>query len=84
LIASCRTVAGWFTYSQLRGGVFGVPSLSFGDGVQQQHGSRWHVGVGGCGSFPPVRPVSGAVRGLDTRSFEELPNECAAIGPMII
>jgi hypothetical protein len=35
LIASCRTAAMWFTDSQLRGGIFGMPSLSFGDGMQQ-------------------------------------------------
>jgi hypothetical protein len=33
LIVSCRTAAGWFADCQLRGGVFGFPSLSFGDGA---------------------------------------------------
>jgi hypothetical protein len=47
LIPRCRTLAGWFTDSQLRGGVLGVPSLSFGDGVQQ-HGLGLNVGIGGA------------------------------------
>jgi hypothetical protein len=84
LIARCRTVAGWFTDSQLRGDVFGVPSLSFGDGVQQQHGPRWHVGIRGCRAFPHITPVLRAVRGPDTDSFEELPNKRAALGSVVI
>jgi hypothetical protein len=35
-------------------------------------------------AFPPVRPVLGAVRGLDTGLFEELPNEFAAFGAVVI
>jgi hypothetical protein len=77
-------VAGWFTDSQLRGGIFGFPPLSFGDGLQHQHGPWWHVGVGGCGAFPSVWSVLGAIRWLDTGSFEKLPNKRAALGPVII
>ena len=85
LIASCRTVAGWWSVrGELGGGVFGFPSLSFGDGVQEQHGSGWDVGVGGCGAFPLVGPVLGAVGGLDAGGFEELPNEFAAFGAVVI
>ena len=68
----------------MRGGVFGFPSLSFGDGVEEQQGSGWHVGVGGGGAFPLVWPVYGAVRGLDTGLLEELPNEFAAFGAVVI
>ena len=66
------------------GGVFGFPSLSFGDGVQQQDRSGWHVAISGCGAFPPVGPVLGAVAWLNACGFEELPNECAALGTVII
>jgi hypothetical protein len=68
----------------LGGGVFGFPSLSFGDGLQQQDGTGWDVGVGGCCAFPPVRPVFEAVAGLDARLLKELPNELAAFGAMVI
>jgi hypothetical protein len=61
-----------------------LPSLSFGDGVQEQDGPRWDVGVCGGGAFPLVWPVFGAVCGLDTGLFEELPNEFAAFGAVII
>ena len=54
------------------------------DSAQQQHGSGWNVGVGGSGAFPPVRPVLGAVGGLDAGGLEELPNEFAALGPVVI
>lgn len=66
------------------GGVFCVPSLSFGDGTQEQHGPGWDVGVGGCGAFPPVGPVLGAVCGLDAGLLEELPNEFAAFGAVVV
>jgi len=68
----------------LCGGVFGFPSLSFGDGVQQQNGSGWDVGVGGCGAFPLVGAVLGAVGGVDAGLLEELPNEFAAFGAVVI
>jgi hypothetical protein len=68
----------------LGGGVFGFPSLSFGDGMQQQHRSGWDVGVGRCGAFPQVWPVFGAVGGVDTGLLEELPNEFAAFGAVVI
>jgi hypothetical protein len=77
LIAGCRTVSvgWWLATGELGGGVFGFPSLSFSDGVQQQHRPGWHVGVGGCGAFPHVRTALGAVRGLNASCFEKLPNE---------
>src|SRR5947209_15850025 len=85
LIASCRTVVGWWVAGgELGGGVFGFPSLSFGDGAQEQHRARWYVGVCGAGSFPHVRPVVGTVGGLYAGLFQELPNECAAFGAVII
>jgi hypothetical protein len=86
LIAACRTlfVAWWAVGGELGGGVFGFPSLSFGDGVQQQDRPGWHVGINGCGAFPPVGPVLGAVARLNACGFEELPNECAALGAVII
>jgi hypothetical protein len=68
----------------LGGGVFGFPSLSFGDGKQEEHRSGWDVGVGWGGAFPPVRSVVGAVGGVNTGGFEELPYECAAFGAVII
>jgi hypothetical protein len=68
----------------LRSGVFGFPSLSFGDGMQEENWSGRYVGVGGCGAFPPVRPVLGTVGGLDAGLFEELPNELAAFGAVVI
>ena len=62
------------------GGVFGFPSLPFGDGVQEQDGSGWDVGVCGCGAFPLVW----AVGGLDAGLLEELPNEFAAFVAVVI
>ena len=65
------------------GGVFGFPSLPFGDCLEEQDGSRWDVGVGGCGAFPLVGAVLETVGGVDAGGFEELPNEfgpfCAVI-----
>ncbi|PZS23059.1 MAG: hypothetical protein DLM60_03300, partial [Pseudonocardiales bacterium] len=86
LIAGCRTVfVGWWAVGgELGGGVFGFPSLSFGDGAKQQHGPGWDVGVSGVRAFPPVRPVLRAMRGLDADLFEELPNEFAAFGAVVI
>jgi hypothetical protein len=78
-------LAGWWPgRGELRGGVFGFPSLAFSDGMQQQHRPWWHVGVGGGGAFPPVRSVVGAVGGLDAGGVEELPYEFAAFGSVII
>jgi hypothetical protein len=68
----------------LGSGVFGSPSLSFGDGEQQQYGSRWHVTIGGCRAFPHVGPVLHAMGGLDASLFEQLPNKRGAIGTVII
>ena len=68
----------------MRCGVFGFPSLSFGHGVQEQHWTRWDVGVGRCGSFPLVGPVLGTVGGLDADLLEQLPNKFAAFGPVIV
>jgi hypothetical protein len=69
---------------KLGGGVFGFPSLSFSDGLQEQDGSGWNVRVVGCRAFPHVGAVSGAVGGLDADGFEELPNERAALGPVVV
>jgi hypothetical protein len=52
--------------------------------MQEQHGPWWDVGVGGCGAFPPVRAVFGAVGGLDAGLLEELPNEFAAFGAVVV
>ena len=52
--------------------------------MQEKKRAGWDVGVGGCGSFPPVGAVLGAVGGLDVGGLEELPNEFAAFGTMII
>ena len=71
------------TNRQEGGGVFGFPSLSFGDGVQQQDGPWWYVGVCGCGPFPEVRAVLGAVSGLDASLFKELPNKFSALGAVV-
>ena len=65
------------------GGVFGFPSLSLRDGLEQQDRPGWDVGVGGCGAFPLVRPVLRAVSRLDTGCFEELPNKFATLGAVI-
>jgi hypothetical protein len=67
----------------LGGGVFGVPSLSFGDGADEQYGPGWDVGVGGCGAFPLIGAVLRAVGGLNTGGLEELPNEFAAFGAVV-
>ena len=83
LITSCRTVARRVPNRQLGGGVFGFPSLSLSDGLQEQDGSGWNVGVGGCGAFPLVRPVLRAVGWLDTGCFEQLPNKFAPLGAVI-
>jgi hypothetical protein len=85
LIVGCRTVierriAG----GELRGGVFGFPSLAFGDGMEKQHRPGWHVGVGGCGAFPQVRAVLRTAGGLDADLFQQLPNKLATISPVII
>jgi hypothetical protein len=86
LIGGCRTifVRWWAVGGELGGGVFGLPSLSFGDGAQQEDGSGWDIRVGGCGAFPPVGPVVGTVCGLDADLLQELPNKFAAFGPMIV
>jgi hypothetical protein len=68
----------------LGGGVFDVPSLSFGDGADEQYGPGWDVGVVGCGAFPLIRAVLRAVGGLNTGGLEELPYEFAAFGAVII
>jgi hypothetical protein len=52
--------------------------------VQEQHRSGWDVGVGGGGAFPQVRSIFGAVRGLDACLLEELPNEFAAFGAVVV
>ena len=85
MIVGCRTVAGWWLAGrELRGGVFGFPSLSFGDGLHEQDGSRRYVWVGGCGAFPQVWPVVGAVGGVDAGLLQELPNKFAALCAVII
>jgi hypothetical protein len=85
LIMSCRTVFEWrIAHSDLSSGVLGFPSLSFSDGVKEQHRSRWHVGVGGCGAFPPVGAVLYAMVGLDAGSVEELPNKLGTVGAVVI
>jgi hypothetical protein len=66
---------GWWCWAgggELGGGVFGFPSLSFGDGVEEQNGSGWDVGVGGGGAFPLEGPVVGAVGRVDAGGVEEL------------
>ena len=77
-------MAWWAVGGELRGGVFGVPSLSFGDGTQQQDRPGWHIGIGRSGPFPHVRSVLGAVAGLNAGGFEELPNEFAAVCAVVI
>ena len=69
---------------ELRGGVLGLPSLSFRDRVQQQHRLGWHVGICRSGAFPHVRPVLGTVRGLDTGLLQQLPNERGAFGAVVV
>jgi len=84
-LLGCRRVfTGWAGGGELGGGVVGFPSQAFGDGVQEQHRPRWDVRVSRCGAFPQVGSVFGTVGGLDSGSFEELPNEFAAFGPVII
>jgi hypothetical protein len=68
----------------LGGGVLGFPSQAFGDGMQQQDGSEWDVGIGGCGAFPQVRSVLYSVCWLDTGLFQELPNELAAFVSVVV
>jgi hypothetical protein len=68
----------------LSGGVLGFPSLSFSDGMQQQGGPGWDVGVCRCWAFPPVGSVVRAVGGLNANGFEELPNEFATFGSVVI
>lgn len=74
----------WPVRGELGGGVFSFPALSFSDGVQQQHRPGWHVGIGGGGTFPPVRSVVGAVGRLDAGLVEELPYEFAPFSAVII
>ena len=74
----------WTVGRELGGGVFGFPSLSFGDGVQQQDGPGWDMGIIRSGTFPPVGPVLHSVGGLDTGLFEELPNELATFGFVVV
>jgi hypothetical protein len=81
----CRTAVGWWVATgKSSGGVFGFPSLSFGDGLQEQYGPGWDVGVGGCRSFPLVGPVLGTVGGLDAGLLEQLPNKFAAFGAVVV
>lgn len=61
-----------------------MPSLSFSDGLQEENWSGWYVWVGGRRAFPLVWPVLGTVGGLDASILEELPNEGAAFGAVII
>jgi len=43
LITNCRAASVWWTVGgKLGGEVFGFPSLSFGDGVQEQEGPGKH------------------------------------------
>jgi hypothetical protein len=86
LINSCRKICvGWWTGgSELSGGVFGFPPLSFSDGSKEQDRSGWNVGIGGSGAFPLVWTVLGAVTGLDASSFEELPNKSGAFSAVVI
>ena len=77
-------VGWWVAGGELGGGVFGFPSLSLRDGMQQQHRPGWDVRVGGGGAFPQVRPVLGTVSGLDPGLLEELPNKFAALGPVVL
>ena len=68
----------------MSGGVFRFPSLSFGDGLEEQHGPGWDVGIIGCWSFPPVRAVLHGVDRLNAGLFEQLPNKFAAFGTVIV
>jgi len=74
----------WAVGGELRRGVLGLPALSFSDGVQQEYRSRWYVRISRCGAFPEVAPVVRGVARLDAGVFEELPNEFAAFGAMIV
>lgn len=66
------------------GSVFGFPALPFGDGVQEQRGPGWDVGLAGCWSFPQVGAVLDAVGGSDAGVVEELPNEGGALGAVVV
>ena len=66
------------------GGVFGFPSLSFGDGVEEQDRSRWHVGVSRGGAFPEEGPVLNTMGRLDAGGVEELPNEFGAVDSVVL
>jgi hypothetical protein len=86
LITSCRKIwiRWWAGRGELGSGVFGFPPLSFGDGLQEQHRPRRDVGIGGCRAFPSVGPVVRTVGGLDAGGVEELPNEFAAFGAVVV
>ena len=76
---------GWLVARrELRGCVFSFPSLSFGDGAKEQEGPGWDVGITGCWSFPPIRPVLHGVDRLDAGLLEQLPNEFAVFGAVVI
>ena len=77
-------VGWWVAGGELGGGVFGFPSLSFGDGEQEQKWPGWDVGVGGCRAFLLVWPVLGTVAGLNAGLFEELANEFPTFGAVIL
>src|ERR1700709_831038 len=85
LITNCRTVCvgRWIAVSKLGGGVFGLPSLPFSDGLEQQDGPGRYIGVGRCGAFPHVRTVLRALRRVDTGCFKQLPNELAPLSAVI-
>jgi len=70
--------------SPISGGVFGFPSLSLSDGLQEQDGPGWNVGIVRHGTLPLVGTVSRTVSRLDTHVPEKLPNEFTALGPVII
>jgi hypothetical protein len=86
LITSCRKIwiEWWIGRGELGSGVFGFPSLSFGDGLQEQHGPGWDVEIGGCRTFPSVGPVVRAVAGLNAGLLKKLPNEFATFGAVIV
>ena len=74
----------WVAGGELSRGVFGFPSLSFGDGPQEHDESGWDVGIIGCWSFPAVRAVLHGVDRLDAGLLKELPNKFAAFGTVIV
>jgi hypothetical protein len=86
LINSCRTVFGRWPAArgELGSRVLGLPPLPLRDGLQQQNRPGRHVGIGGRGAFPPVRPIPGAVNGVDAGMLQKLPNELAALSPVIV